>query len=145
MPLCECPLFVKLSKSVCADFPARRCHIQIRVRSDNEYFQSGFGNAQYFDELEAAYHGSSIVVPLTYNDPGEGRNFVNGTVRFTSFLPFVVVCLMQYVLTGCRGHIWVRPTLFVASCNPADLLMGEVWTHTHRDLIVLTQNYGILS
>ncbi|KAI0278189.1 glycoside hydrolase family 35 protein [Russula aff. rugulosa BPL654] len=49
------------------------------VSSDNEYFQSGFGNAQYFSELEAAYHNSSIVVPLTYNDPGQERNFVNGT------------------------------------------------------------------
>ncbi|KAH9013372.1 glycoside hydrolase family 35 protein [Lactarius hengduanensis] len=46
---------------------------------DNEYFQSGSGNAQYFAELEAAYHNSSIVVPLTYNDPGQDGNFVNGT------------------------------------------------------------------
>ncbi|KAI0040947.1 glycoside hydrolase family 35 protein [Auriscalpium vulgare] len=51
----------------------------IGVQVDNEYFQSGFGNAEYFAELEAAYHNSSIVVPLTYNDPGEGKNFVNGT------------------------------------------------------------------
>jgi hypothetical protein len=65
---------------VCADFTARRYRIHILVRSDNEYFQSGFGNAEYFAELEAAYHNSSVVVPLTYNDPGEGRNFVNGTV-----------------------------------------------------------------
>ena len=133
---------------MCADFPAQRSHIQILARSDNEYFQSGFGNAQYFDELEAAYHNSSIVVPLTYNDPGEGRNFVNGTVRSASFFPFVIVFLMQYVLTGCRGHIWVRPTsafVFVASRNLADLLTTEVWTHTHRDLIVPIQNSGILS
>ncbi|KAH8977974.1 glycoside hydrolase family 35 protein, partial [Lactarius hatsudake] len=46
---------------------------------DNEYFQSGSGNAQYFAELEATYHNSSIVVPLTYNDPGQDGNFVNGT------------------------------------------------------------------
>ena len=26
------------------------------------------------------YRSSSIVVPLTYNDPGEDRNFINGTV-----------------------------------------------------------------
>ncbi|KAI0263999.1 glycoside hydrolase family 35 protein [Gloeopeniophorella convolvens] len=51
----------------------------IAVQVDNEYFQSGFGNAQYFAQLEAAYHNSAIVVPLTYNDPGEGKNFVNGT------------------------------------------------------------------
>jgi hypothetical protein len=54
--------------------------MQILVRSDNEYFQNGYGNAEYFAELEAAYHNSSIVVPLTYNDPSEERNFVNGTV-----------------------------------------------------------------
>ncbi|THU84979.1 glycoside hydrolase family 35 protein [Dendrothele bispora CBS 962.96] len=35
--------------------------------------------AEYFADLEAVYHNSSIVVPLTYNDPGEGRNFINGT------------------------------------------------------------------
>ena len=29
--------------------------------------------------------------------------------------------------------------------HPITLLMDKVWTHTHRDLIVLTQNYGILS
>ncbi|KAH8108699.1 glycoside hydrolase family 35 protein [Phellopilus nigrolimitatus] len=46
---------------------------------DNEYFQSGFGNAEYFQELEDAYRAGGIVVPLTYNDPGEGKNFVNGT------------------------------------------------------------------
>ncbi|KAH9053098.1 glycoside hydrolase family 35 protein [Lactarius vividus] len=52
----------------------------IAIQVDNEYFQSGSGNAQYFAELEAAYHNSSIVVPLTYNDPGQDGNFVNGTV-----------------------------------------------------------------
>ncbi|TFY81153.1 hypothetical protein EWM64_g2859, partial [Hericium alpestre] len=51
----------------------------IAIQIDNEYEQSGFGDAEYFAELEAAYHNSSIVVPLTYNDPGEGKNFINGT------------------------------------------------------------------
>ncbi|ETW79762.1 glycoside hydrolase family 35 protein [Heterobasidion irregulare TC 32-1] len=36
----------------------------------NEYTQNAVTGA-YFSELEAAYHNSSIVVPLTYNDPGE--------------------------------------------------------------------------
>lgn len=49
--------------------------------SDNEYFQSGFGNQEYFQELEDKLRAGGIVVPLTYNDPGEGKNFVNGTVR----------------------------------------------------------------
>jgi hypothetical protein len=60
--------------------PTTACHGQIIGLSDNEYFQSGTGNAQYFVELEAVYHNSSIVVPLTYNDPGQDGNFVNGTV-----------------------------------------------------------------
>ena len=51
------------------------------VQIDNEYFQSGFGQAEYFQELEDAYRQSGVVVPLTYNDPGEEKNFVNGTVR----------------------------------------------------------------
>ena len=48
---------------------------------DNEYSQSGFGRAEYFQELEEAYRAGGIVVPLTYNDPGEQMNFINGTVR----------------------------------------------------------------
>ncbi|KAF7297192.1 Glycoside hydrolase family 35 protein [Mycena indigotica] len=35
--------------------------------------------ARYFQQLIDVYHASSIVVPLTYNDPGPGRNFINGT------------------------------------------------------------------
>ena len=52
---------------------------------DNEYFQSGFGNAEYFQELEDTFRAGGIVVPLTYNDPGEGKNFVNGTVSSDIF------------------------------------------------------------
>ena len=47
---------------------------------DNEYWQNPFSQ-EYFAELEAVYRASDIVVPLTYNDPGEGKNFINGTVR----------------------------------------------------------------
>ncbi|KAJ7817707.1 glycoside hydrolase family 35 protein, partial [Mycena olivaceomarginata] len=45
----------------------------------NEYSQSLITHAEYFQELEDVYHNSTIAVPLTYNDPGEGRNFINGT------------------------------------------------------------------
>ncbi|KAK0200111.1 glycoside hydrolase family 35 protein [Desarmillaria ectypa] len=44
---------------------------------NNEFSQSIGG--EYFAELEEVYHNSSIVLPLTYNDPGESRNFLNGT------------------------------------------------------------------
>lgn len=30
------------------------------------------------------FRSGGIVIPLTYNDPGEGKNFVNGTVRYFS-------------------------------------------------------------
>ncbi|KAF8238073.1 glycoside hydrolase family 35 protein [Tricholoma matsutake] len=46
---------------------------------DNEYEQSPISHAEYFAELEDAYHNSNIVVPLTYNDPGMLMNFINGT------------------------------------------------------------------
>ncbi|KAG1853203.1 hypothetical protein C8R48DRAFT_568059, partial [Suillus tomentosus] len=36
---------------------------------------------EYFRKLEAVYLNSSIVVPLTANDPGEGWAWVNGTVN----------------------------------------------------------------
>lgn len=51
-----------------------------RNGTDNEYTQSPISRAEYFAELEAVYRSSSIVVPLTYNDPGEDGNFINGTV-----------------------------------------------------------------
>ncbi|KAF7978647.1 hypothetical protein HWV62_45156 [Athelia sp. TMB] len=50
----------------------------IAVQIDNEYYQSAVTSA-YFAELEAAYIKGGIVVPFTYNDPGEGQSFVNGT------------------------------------------------------------------
>lgn len=70
---------------MCANFPTRGHHTPILVRPDNEYFQSGFGNAEYFVELETTYYNSSIVVPLTYNDPKMEKNFVNGTVWTSTF------------------------------------------------------------
>ncbi|KAJ7174209.1 glycoside hydrolase superfamily [Mycena crocata] len=37
------------------------------------------GHAEYYEELKAVFHASDIVVPLTYNDPNQGGNFINGT------------------------------------------------------------------
>ncbi|EKM56203.1 glycoside hydrolase family 35 protein [Phanerochaete carnosa HHB-10118-sp] len=51
----------------------------IAVQVDNEYTQSPIQHAKYFAQLEATYRSNGIVVPLTYNDPGEGRNVINGT------------------------------------------------------------------
>ncbi|KAG6845067.1 hypothetical protein H0H87_001129 [Tephrocybe sp. NHM501043] len=53
----------------------------IAIQVDNEYSQSIITHAEYFTDLEKAFKspGSGIVVPLTYNDPGQGRNFINGT------------------------------------------------------------------
>jgi hypothetical protein len=50
------------------------------IQIDNEYSQNPITHAEYFVDLENAYHASDIVVPLTYNDPGMGQNFINGTV-----------------------------------------------------------------
>lgn len=51
----------------------------IAIQIDNEYDQAVGAQAEYFVDLENAYHESAIVVPLTYNDPGPKRNFINGT------------------------------------------------------------------
>ncbi|KAG6840788.1 hypothetical protein C0991_004328 [Blastosporella zonata] len=51
----------------------------IAIQVDNEYAQTPISHAEYFVDLEEVYKGSEIVVPLTYNDPGQGRNFINGT------------------------------------------------------------------
>ncbi|TFK27561.1 glycoside hydrolase family 35 protein [Coprinopsis marcescibilis] len=51
----------------------------IAVQIDNEYTQNPAPNAGYFQDLIDKYRSSPINVPLTYNDPGQGRNFINGT------------------------------------------------------------------
>ncbi|KAJ3543307.1 hypothetical protein NM688_g5870 [Phlebia brevispora] len=51
----------------------------IAVQIDNEYSQEPIERAEYFAQLEATYVAGGVVVPLTYNDPGEGANFINGT------------------------------------------------------------------
>lgn len=50
------------------------------MQIDNEFSQNS-DTSPYFEALENAYTSGSIAVPLTYNDPGEGKNFVNGSVR----------------------------------------------------------------
>ncbi|KZV66862.1 glycoside hydrolase family 35 protein [Peniophora sp. CONT] len=50
----------------------------IAVQLDNEYAQTPDG-AAYFQALVDAFKNSPIVVPLTYNDPHAGENFINGT------------------------------------------------------------------
>ncbi|GBE78934.1 Probable beta-galactosidase [Sparassis crispa] len=50
----------------------------LAVQVDNEYYQDAV-TGEYFAELEAAYRSAGVVIPLTYNDPGEGSNFINGT------------------------------------------------------------------
>ncbi|KAK7062550.1 hypothetical protein VNI00_000038 [Paramarasmius palmivorus] len=51
----------------------------IAMQVDNEYGQDA--GAGYFEDLKAVYRNESngIVLPLTYNDPGMGRSFINGT------------------------------------------------------------------
>ncbi|CAK5270671.1 unnamed protein product [Mycena citricolor] len=61
-----------------APFQISRGGPVIAVQVDNEYFQDGT-TGRYFEMLEATYRNASIDVPLTYNDPGEGSNFINGT------------------------------------------------------------------
>ncbi|KAF8525605.1 glycoside hydrolase superfamily [Hysterangium stoloniferum] len=54
------------------------CNLAVQI-VDNEYTQEPINRAVYFAELEAAFRAGGVVVPLTYNDPGEGSNFINGT------------------------------------------------------------------
>ncbi|KAH9849470.1 glycoside hydrolase superfamily [Lenzites betulinus] len=49
------------------------------MQIDNEYSQTPVSHAEYFADLEAQYRTNGIIVPLTYNDPGEKQQFVNGT------------------------------------------------------------------
>ncbi|KAI0747487.1 glycoside hydrolase superfamily [Fomes fomentarius] len=51
----------------------------LKTLVDNEYSQTPAPNAEYFADLEEQYRDNGVVVPLTYNDPGERKNFINGT------------------------------------------------------------------
>ncbi|KAJ3503067.1 hypothetical protein NLJ89_g8601 [Agrocybe chaxingu] len=51
----------------------------IAVQIDNEFGTSIPVFQEYFEDLLDIYRRSGIVVPLTYNDPGQRRNFINGT------------------------------------------------------------------
>ena len=53
------------------------------VQIDNEYTQHVEGHGEYYEELMKAFREAGIVVPLTYNDPNQGENFINGTVSRT--------------------------------------------------------------
>jgi hypothetical protein len=97
--------------------PNTACYERTIGLLDNEYFQSGAGNAQYFAELEAVYHNSSIVVPLTYNDPGQDGNFVNGTVWD---LASPAATCFTYILSGRSRYIWVCIQGLATCRNPSD-------------------------
>ncbi|RXW18167.1 hypothetical protein EST38_g7685 [Candolleomyces aberdarensis] len=51
----------------------------IAVQIDNEYTNRYPTHAGYYQDLIDFYHASEIDVPLTYNDFGGGKSFVNGT------------------------------------------------------------------
>lgn len=68
---------------------------------DNEYAQTPEG-AAYFQALVDAFKDSPIVVPLTYNDPHAGENFINGTVRSSCSHLWHKA---ESHLTGISGHI----------------------------------------
>ncbi|KAF8551280.1 glycoside hydrolase family 35 protein [Imleria badia] len=51
----------------------------IAIQLDNEYSQSPISHAEYFVDLKTAFYNSGIVVPLTANDFGAERNWINGT------------------------------------------------------------------
>lgn len=70
-----------------------------RICLDNEYFQNPLSGA-YFQELEDMFRSGGIVIPLTYNDPGEGKNFVNGTVCYFLLLDWNVA--LTYFLRRAR-------------------------------------------
>ncbi|TRM65792.1 glycoside hydrolase family 35 protein [Schizophyllum amplum] len=53
--------------------------IAIQIVTDNEYDQHIPEQAEYFQDLIDLLHDSPIVVPITYNDPNQGENFINGT------------------------------------------------------------------
>lgn len=66
--------------------------MRFKIAIDNEYSQFPSTHAKYFEELEAVYHDSDILVPLTANDPAWRQNWLNGTV-------------CQYILSDERAYL----------------------------------------
>jgi hypothetical protein len=73
---------------------------------DNEYLEPDWaeGGAEYFEDLKKMYHESDIVVPLTYNDPGQHKTFVNGTVSRRSSWESQPILI---AIPGSGGYLWV--------------------------------------
>lgn len=84
---------------------------------DNEYRQDDEKGAEYFVDLLAAYRDNNITVPLTYNDPGARRNFINGTVGVPRPEPPLRSSrryradYIHHVAIGCCRSLWVRRVL----------------------------------
>ncbi|KAF7311208.1 BetaGal-dom2 domain-containing protein [Mycena kentingensis (nom. inval.)] len=51
----------------------------IAMQIDNKYTQDYPGHGEYYEELLVAFRDGGIEIPLTYNDPNQGANFINGT------------------------------------------------------------------
>jgi hypothetical protein len=81
------------------------------ARLDNEYTQDYPGHGEYYEELKAVFHDSDIVVPLTYNDPNQGENFINGTVC----VPLFFSDLFYMGISGRGGSIRVRKFLNITA------------------------------
>lgn len=97
---------------------------------DNEYSQSPIQRAEYFVELEDAFRAAGIVVPLwvtnmlfitagmsdfiphssTYNDPNQGRNFINGTGAVDIY--GLVSSIHPTMNVGIDGDVGWVPTRF---------------------------------
>ncbi|KAJ7627105.1 glycoside hydrolase family 35 protein [Roridomyces roridus] len=71
--------YVKAIAEETAPYQIHRGGPVIAVQIDNEYTQRVEGHGEYYEELMKAFREAGIVVPLTYNDPNQGENFINGT------------------------------------------------------------------
>jgi hypothetical protein len=83
-----------------------------------------------------------IVVPLTYNDPNQGENFINGTVRFplvpfSSFHPSSVFLGIQKLTDEHRAQSTSTASTPTRSASTARTLTcgtpsSQPTTHTTR-------------
>ncbi|KAF7309268.1 BetaGal-dom2 domain-containing protein [Mycena indigotica] len=72
---------------------------------DNEFTQNYTGHGEYYEELLAAFRNGGIEVPLTYNDPNQAGNFINGTVRASGFVSFRLIIFLRRVLWISTGEV----------------------------------------
>lgn len=99
---------------------------------DNEYVQDpnvGYpGKAEMMRDIERELKDGGIVVPLTYNDAYQGRNFVTGIGAVDLYGLDSYPQVNPLSLSGSEAwHTMVERSIFLRSSTVRDQMYGILW------------------